>query len=349
MPGDLNEQDDDGFTFVGGDNSKTPQLLDVNPLLLAGAAAMLVVGALVVIVASTYFDGDSSLWFIGFILISLSALALTAAVFRGLGYRANESEAFGLPSGSIRAVIAIAIMVLLLIFGLPYVSSDPGTKVVNRTALDRDVLVSCERVESEVKRYEAVGLIPVLDARACQPQAPAGATASIAIYGRSRQSDPLTRDRLETSRQLLTAIITLLTTIIGFYFGSQQALNLVTALNAKNSGENSQGGGNRPDPNAGRPTPEMEAEKRRLEEQREREQDKKQDSNGGREPNQDAVVHADIDEDCCPSDAEPIDGESVTTDENLPEASGGVAAAEARATAAPTDVTSETGQRPATA
>lgn len=333
MPDDPNDQPvkRDDTVSVG-----FPLFLEVNPRLLSGAAVMLIVGALLIIYASTFFKSDSSIWFIAYILIALTALAMTAAVFRGLGFRANESEAFGLPAGSIRAVIAIAIMVLLLIFGLPYVSNDPGTKVVNRTALGGQVLVSCDRAEAEVKRYEAVGLIPVLDTRACQSGAPVGATASITIYGQSRQSAPVNQDKLVTSRQLVTAMITLLTTIIGFYFGSQQALNLFTALNERNSGGSAQGESKNPDPDPGKSPSDGKTGTTPI-----GTEDEGKDGNTsgaestllatGAAPGEaasSAKPQGDQDEDCCPSDAEPVAGESVTTDEELPEAKGGVAAAE---------------------
>lgn len=199
--------------------------------LLVGAGAMLLVGVLILIVASNFYRGDSALWFIGFVLISLAALAMTAAVFRGLGYVPSPGEAFGLPSGSIRAVLAIAIMILLLIFGLPLVSSDKAPLVLNRAAV-RELKVSCAAVDAEVKRYETRGLFVLVNSKDCPNATDARPLANLSIFAQYRAE--MGSQQLEVSKQLLTAVITLLTTIIGFYFGSQNAISLVNAI-GKNS------------------------------------------------------------------------------------------------------------------
>ncbi len=198
-----------------------------NALLLVGSSIMLLAGTAAIIYASGSYSGDSALWFVGFILISLSGLSMTAAIFTALGYAGNASEAFGLPSGSIRAILAIAIMVLLLIFGLPLITWDKAPRALDRTAFEA-VRVDCAAAAAEVTRYQVLHVLAVLDTAACgTPPAP-GQKAIIHLHGNVRMTMPV--EQREQAKQVITAIVTLLTTIIGFYFGSQNALSLVNAI-----------------------------------------------------------------------------------------------------------------------
>lgn len=201
-------------------------------LLLIGSSLMLLVGVLGIAAASGLYvrGGDSSLWFVGLILISLAGLAMTAAIFRGLGFRKRDMEAFGLPTGSVRAILAIAITVLLVIFGLPMISVS-GPDVLG-TAPVASASVDCAAVDAERQRYESHRLLAVVDTRDCKASIGAAAggagaasprqKARIALYGSVLSTMPA--EQREQGKQLLTAVLTLLTTIVGFYFGSQSAL-----------------------------------------------------------------------------------------------------------------------------
>jgi hypothetical protein len=270
------------------------QFTKAEALLLGISSAMMLAGVIAIIYASRGFS-DSSLWFIGFLLIALSGLSLTAAIFRALGYN-TPGEAFGLPTGSIRALLAIGIMVLLVIFGLPLVSWKDAPVDLNRTAIDT-VYVDCAAASGEAARYKDRFFV-TLDTKACTAPPAPGQKARIAIFGNSRvaMSD---QDR-ELSKQIITAIITLLTTIIGFYFGSQNAINLINAIKRK-PGENGAGEGGKKPPVA----PENPDEK------------------GPGERAETETVAPD-EEDGCPSDAEPHEGEAITRDEDLPDTEGGI-------------------------
>jgi hypothetical protein len=283
-------------------------LISKNALLLVGSSIMLIAGTAAVIVASQSYTEDSALWFIGFVLISLSGLSMTAAVFKALGYPPS-GEAFGLPSGSIRALLAISIMVLLLIFALPLTSWSHAPLVLNARPLDV-AIADCGDIKAELARYGQLHLVAVVDSKACVTPPVAGAKARISLYASSRQG--MSHEQIDLSKQVLTAVITLLTTVIGFYFGSQNTLTLAKAIKE---------GGTAPAP----VTPVNPVAP-----------DKPKDG-AADTPSPDAVPDEDPDNlaDSCPSDAEPLEGEAQTADADLPASEGGVASPPA-STPAPT-------------
>src|SRR5262249_38490144 len=83
-------------------------------LLVFGIAAALACPAF-------HLERNNPFWVIGMLVIFAAALSLITIVFSWLGLGA-PSEAFGLPPGSIRTLLAVGVMVLFAVFGLAAVS-----------------------------------------------------------------------------------------------------------------------------------------------------------------------------------------------------------------------------------
>ncbi len=157
----------------------------------------------------------NAFWFVGLLILTMAALSFTAMVFRGMGL-ANDSDAFGLPSGSIRTLLAIGIMVLLVVFGLSYFRS--------LDAFDIEMPASKASDKSEIKRLQDEGFIVLV----MQPGTEASAKDATPVVVATPAKVKLLRGKLpaevsDAQKQLLTSIVTLLTTVIGFYFGSKGA------------------------------------------------------------------------------------------------------------------------------
>jgi hypothetical protein len=167
--------------------------------------------------------------FIGLLIIAMAGLTTTAVVFTGLRLGTRD-EAFGLPNGSIRALLAIGIMVLFVVFALPVVDpSNDNEKLVTDTPLIPGVEVPLARLSDETKRYEAEGLaVVILDYGKVAQAGTNGAVAvperpaKIRVYAKPAA---MSREAAEASKQLITALVTLLTSIVSFYFGSKSVVD----------------------------------------------------------------------------------------------------------------------------
>jgi hypothetical protein len=178
---------------------------NASQLAAAGALALLVVAA-GYLTYRVFQNGDSAtLQFITLLILFMVALAATAALFVALRLH-NTGEAFGLPSGSIRTLLAVGIMMLFVVFGLPVISTKGEYVQPVRVEIPYERLTETVRVNREQGFY-----VQVLNPGA------AGSSAVIRIIGTVPTQ---TAAQLDLTKQLLTAIITLLTTVIGFYFGS---------------------------------------------------------------------------------------------------------------------------------
>lgn len=215
-------------------------------LIAGGAAALLIAGFFVVKLAGSGEKGDSALLFIGLLIISLLGLAMAAAVFSGLGL-SNSGEAFALPTGSVRALLAIGIMVLFVVFGLPILRSAPAGERYLAEPFET-ITVNPAQVATEVARLDRIGIAAVVISPGAPATGAAGTPvmAEVALYPGSQK---LTGDELDLAKQLLTAIITLFTTVIGFYFGSRSATESFTHGSSRSSARNTgTGAGDNGDP-----------------------------------------------------------------------------------------------------
>ena len=178
-------------------------------LAAAGFLAMYVFGA-----QNGSTEAPETLRFIALLIMFMVALAATAAIFVSLRM-GNATEAFGLPSGSIRALLALGIMILFVVFGMPVISSEG--EPIEPVKFN----VPHERLSDTIRSNHEQGFqVQIINPGAAATSTPPAQSqpATVRIIGRLPTQSGA---QLELTKQLLTAIITLLTTVIGFYFGSR--------------------------------------------------------------------------------------------------------------------------------
>jgi hypothetical protein len=199
--------------------------------LVAGSAVLIGTIAWDFLGASS--SADTTFRFIALLIIFMTALATCAAVYGGLRL-GNPLEAFGLPTGSIRALLAIGIMILFVVFGLPLVSND--TSGSTREAL---VLVPKAELTQAIQMHRDQGLTVIVTDYGADPATnPAGQlvparSARLRIFGNPTPRSP---EQMDLAKQLLTAIVTLLTTVVGFYFGSRSTAEIARDAEAATGG-----------------------------------------------------------------------------------------------------------------
>lgn len=198
------------------------RLTSRNALLIMGSTLFMIISIGTILAFALQSLADSALLFVGFLLISMAGLAFLAAVYNALGHDTRSGDAFGLPSGSVRALLAIAIMILFVVFGLPFIRLDSAPSRLSDEPFET-VSVPCAAAAADVRRYRNDGIVAVPNYQSCgmEPN-----LAPLKLYRQTREYSP---NQLEFGKQILTAVITLLTTIIGFYFGSQSAIAAATA------------------------------------------------------------------------------------------------------------------------
>jgi len=147
------------------------------------------------------------------IMILFGALALISTLFARLDL-SDSTQAFGLPEGSIRAAIALSLIVLFSIISImlyqtlnkPYVISD-------LTDDERATLV----------KDPAIRVLAVLP-QPCRPAGSADATAACpagALRYAVHVRQPAAQESTDLAKQLLILIGTLMTSVTSFYFASR--------------------------------------------------------------------------------------------------------------------------------
>jgi hypothetical protein len=147
------------------------------------------------------------------IMILFGALALISTLFARLDL-SDSTQAFGLPEGSIRAAIALSLIVLFSIISIMlYQTLDKPYVIGNLTDDERATLV----------KDPALHVIAVLPQR-CPPAGTAGAAADCpagtlryAVHVRQ----PAAQESTDLAKQLLILIGTLMTSVTSFYFASR--------------------------------------------------------------------------------------------------------------------------------
>ncbi|MGW4928606.1 hypothetical protein ACWEOH_05565 [Agromyces sp. NPDC004153] len=160
------------------------------------------------------------------VMVLILALAAAAIVFNRLGL-ADQKHAMGLPEGSIRAIIAL---LLILLFSVVAVFLITNADRAQERVFDKITQRQAEEFSSDQT---------ILDWDELPPD----------DFGEDENGDPFVRLVLqagpspsaEMSQQLLTTLGTLVVAVASFYFGSQ------VVLTAKSSHP-----GTGPDPNVGK-------------------------------------------------------------------------------------------------
>lgn len=142
--------------------------------------------------------------FIASVVILLIGLAVTAVVFQRLRL-SNRKHPMGLPEGSIRAIIALMLIVIFALVGVFLISN-----VDNRSTSE----YVTGQTQAQVDAYPAEDVISTSPEK---DSPPAESTFTVRLRG----TDPAS---LEMSQQLLTTLGTLVVAVAAFYFGSQSVL-----------------------------------------------------------------------------------------------------------------------------
>jgi len=132
--------------------------------------------------------------------VFMTLLFVGALGFKAMGL-ANENQALGLPEGSIRAMIALILIVVFVLFGISLFQTVGY-------GWDTDISRSLTKAELDTVRLSEYG------------------TRRIAVVdlGKGnyiiRESSPVNQDGVRLAQQLLTTVGTLVVAVSSFYFGS---------------------------------------------------------------------------------------------------------------------------------
>lgn len=216
------DPDEPNLDEDGADDDSRPIVVTLNPVMeriswqrLLGIALMLgaavVVGFLIYAYISTWGkDGPSKglegvvLLVAGFVTVAL-LLYVGALVMRALDMGA-PGEALGMPEGSIRALIAMSLILIFAIIGiLVFNAGSAGTE-----------LVSLGVNQAQIDALRADGAIVVKQIL----QTPVPAAPAVPLYDVTTRT-AMTQEAHDFGLQLMTTVSTLVVAVAGFYFGSR--------------------------------------------------------------------------------------------------------------------------------
>ncbi len=169
-----------------------------------------------------YLDGFASvvLLIAGFVTVTLMLLVGTV-VLTALGMRA-PTQALGMPEGSIRALIAMTLILIFAIIGV----------VVFNAGTSSQTFTSSGITQAQIDTLHAGGAIILQQtADAATAAASPGATLYTVIMRPS-----MTPDSHDFGLQLLTTVSTLVVAVAGFYFGSKATEQAMTTAASKKDG-----------------------------------------------------------------------------------------------------------------
>ena len=169
------------------------------------------------------------------IMILLGAFALMTSLFSGLGL-ASRTEALGLPAGSIRAAIALALIVLFALISVMLFQSLSSTRTLDDVSqADKDKFLADPLMH--ISSATPVPCPPAKPAAAAPASAtstaaPAASAAECVGYRYKLQFEAApSAMAVDIAKQLLTLIGTLMTSVVSFYFAakaSESALKAAT-------------------------------------------------------------------------------------------------------------------------
>lgn len=155
------------------------------------------------------------------IMILFGSMALTASLFSTLGLH-DRQEALGLPAGSVRAAIALSLVVLFATIAIMLFQSlaRPDGQVQRLEDLSEEdkTLV----LKQPGTRVIGVRKVVCGAPAAAAPAAAAPASAPAACFDVDLLSAP-GPEAVDVAKQLLTLIGTLMTSVTSFYFASRAA------------------------------------------------------------------------------------------------------------------------------
>jgi len=218
------EQDPDepDLADEGADDDSRPIVVTLNPVMeriswqrlfaiaLMLGGAVLVGFAIYAFISTWGKDGPSKglegvvLLVAGFVTVAL-LLYVGALVMRALDMGA-PGEALGMPEGSIRALIAMSLILIFAIIGiLVFNAGSAGTEVVSSGV-----------TQAQIDALRADGAIVVSQTL----QTPVPAAPAAPLYDVTTRT-AMTQEAHDFGLQLMTTVSTLVVAVAGFYFGSR--------------------------------------------------------------------------------------------------------------------------------
>ncbi|HEY0381117.1 MAG TPA: hypothetical protein VGC72_02850 [Candidatus Elarobacter sp.] len=164
------------------------------------------------------------------ILALLDALALVSIAFAAFGLDDN-TKALALPEGSVRAVIALSLVVLFAVLSIFLFASlsQENAVVSGLTAAQQKDFVGKLATDQQSQ----------VVSRATGATSGSSPEPTYTVYYRNSASQP----SQDFAKQLLVLIGTLVTSVAGFYFGAQTAASAARAKNASRTPQNPNEGG----------------------------------------------------------------------------------------------------------
>jgi hypothetical protein len=211
--------------------------------LAVGAAAMIavLVGGIMVTGATVHLDDNAdtlTLLVIGGAIALVAVIALIAVLYSVLGL-ADDKHAMGLPEGSVQAVITLLLLVLFVMLAVFFYNGlqDGGRTVTlsNQTEAQLTEFIAkhpdATNLSITVAKPSEPGPSSAPPASSAPPGSP-GATAPAPVAPAPRYDisyGGVNSNASDFAKTLMAALETLLTTVIGFYFGAKTATSSAAA------------------------------------------------------------------------------------------------------------------------